>query len=127
MRERDRRHFPAWAERGRAGDLAWIGENLHVFWPAAQMGYEELGRGAIVVDTTSRPTGKGHPFGYLPQEKVEESGDEDAQRMVGEYDPTWEMVTVLLKTDDRVSAYRVGVITGVREGGKSAGDGAGRT
>ena len=108
MHERDRKRFPAWAERERTGDLAWIRENFHVFWPAAQMGYEELGRGAIVVDTTSRPTGAGHPFGYLPREKVEETGDEDAQRMVREYDPTWEMVTVLLKPHDRVSVYRVG-------------------
>lgn len=109
MRERDRRRFPAWAERERAGDLAWIGENLHVFWPAAQQGYEEFGREAIVVDTTSRPTGEGHPFGYFPQAMVEQTGDEDAQRMVRQYDPTWEMVTVLLKTHDRVSVYRVGV------------------
>ena len=66
MTKSERGRFPAWAERGRAGDLAWIRENLHVFWPAAQQGQEEFGRGAIVVDTTSRPTGEGHPFGYLP-------------------------------------------------------------
>ena len=111
MTERERGRFPAWAETGRAGDLGWIRENLHVFWPAAEMGYEELGRGAIVVDTTSRPTGEGHPFGYLPQEKVEETADEDAQRMVREYDPAWELVTVLLKSHDRVSVYRIGVIS----------------
>jgi hypothetical protein len=52
MTERERRRFPAWAERERTGDLAWIKENLHVFWPVAQQGYEEHGRGAIVVDTT---------------------------------------------------------------------------
>ena len=109
MHEHDRRRFPAWAERERAGDLAWIKENLHVFWPAAQRGYEEFGRGAIVVDTTSRPTGEGHAFGYLPQAIVEQTADEDAQRMVREYDPTWETVTVVLKTCGRVSVYRIGV------------------
>lgn len=108
--ERRRKRLPEWAERERAGDLEWIGENLHVFWPVAQQAYEELGRGAIVVDITSRPTGEGHPFGYFPQEAIEEQGDEDAIRMVVEYDPTWEMVTVLLKTEDRVSTYRVGVL-----------------
>jgi hypothetical protein len=30
--------------------------------------------------------------------------------MVREYDPTWEPVTVLLKPQDRVSVYRVGVV-----------------
>lgn len=110
MHESDRGRFPDWAERERAGDLAWVKENLHVFWPAAQQGYEEFGRGAIVVDITQWPTGEGHPFAYFPQEIVEDSDDEDAKRMVREYDPTWEIVTVLLKTDDRTSIYRVGVI-----------------
>ena len=107
MRERDRGEFPAWAERERLGDLAWIGENLHVFWPAAQQGYEELGRGVIVVDTTSRPTGEGHPFFYLPQEPAERTGDIDLQRMVREYDPQEEFVITLLKTCQRISIYRV--------------------
>lgn len=109
MRERDKRRFHAWAERERAGDLAWTKENLCVFWPAAQQGYEQFGRGAIVIDTTQRPTGEGHPFGYYSQELVEQTDDEDAKRMVREYDPAWELVTVLLKSDDRASIYRVGV------------------
>jgi hypothetical protein len=83
---------------------------MHVFWPAARQGYETLGRGAIVVDTTSRPTGEGHPFGYIPREVVEEQGDEDTQRLVREYDPPTEFVSVLLKTQDRVSSYRLRVI-----------------
>lgn len=87
MPERDARRFPSWAERERASDLAWISENVHVFWPVAQQGYEEHRRGAIIVDTTQRPTGEGHPFGYFPQAMVEQTGDEDMQRMVREYDP----------------------------------------
>ena len=110
MTERHRRRFPAWAERERESGLAWIIENLHVFWPAAHKGHEEHGRGAIVVDATQRPTGEGHPFGYSPQPMVEQTGDEDAQRMVREYDPTLELVTVLVKTGDRVTLYRVGVV-----------------
>jgi hypothetical protein len=102
--------LPEWAEQERTGDLAWIEENMHVFWPAARQGYETLGRGAIVVDTTSRPTGEGHPFGYFPREVVEQQGDEDTQRLVREYDPPTEFVSVLLKTQDRVSSYRLRVI-----------------
>ena len=41
---------------------------------------------------------------------VEQTADEDAQRMVREYDPAGEFVAVLLKTHDRVSAYRLQVI-----------------
>ena len=109
MSEHDRPSLPEWAEQDRDGDLAWIEENVHVFWPAAQEGYETYGRGAVVVDTTSRPTGEGHPFVYFPQEMIEQTGDEDAQRMASEYDPTGEFVAVLLKIEDRVSSYRLQV------------------
>lgn len=110
MSEHEKRRFPDWAERERAGDLAWIHQNLHVFWPAAQLGYETVGRGAIVVDTTSRPTKEGHPFGYFDQAAIEEGGDEDALRMVREYEPSWEFVAALLKSQGRTSTYRIGVI-----------------
>jgi hypothetical protein len=80
-----------------------------IFWPAAQQQYRALGRGAIVVDTTVRPTGAGHPFAYYPQTHINETGDEDARRMVREYDPAAEMVVVLLKPKDRVSVYRMRV------------------
>jgi len=110
MHEQDRRYLPAWAERERWGDLAWIGENLHVFWPAAQRAHEELGRGAIVVDTTSRPTGEGNPFAYLTQDAAERTDDVDLQRMVEEYEPQQELVISLLKAYNRVSTYRVGAL-----------------
>ena len=106
----EQRHIPDWAQRERGADLAWIRENLHVLWPMARQAYDEAGRGAIVVDTTIRPAGLGHPFGYFPREMVEEYGNEDTLRMVLEYDPTREMVTVLLKTANRSSTYRVGVL-----------------
>ena len=110
--------IPAWAERERISDLAWIVENLHLFWPVAQTAYDEYGRGAIVVDTSARPSrepaplcgeGRGHPFGYFVQEQIEEAGGEHERRMVAEYDPEREMVTVLLKRQDRWSTYRIGV------------------
>src|SRR3954464_12295152 len=104
-----RRHIPEWAERERHSDMAWLAENLHMLWPAAQAAFAELGRGAITVDTTVHPPGKGHPFYYLTQEQVNALGDTDALRMVGEYYPTWELVTMLLKLEERVSTYRIGV------------------
>ena len=109
MNNKRRRKIPAWARQERCSDMAWIAENVHVFWPAAQQQYQALGRGAIVVDTTLRPTGAGHPFTYYNQEQINQTEDEDAQRMVREYDPETEMVIVLLKPQDRVSVYRMGV------------------
>jgi hypothetical protein len=89
--------------------MAWISENMDVFWPAAQQQHQTLGRGAIVVDTTLRPTGAGHPYMYYTQAHVNETHDQDAQRMVREYDPAAELVIVLLKPKDRVSVYRMRV------------------
>lgn len=107
MTAEKKRPIPEWARRERGEDLRWIGENLHVFWPAAQAAFAELGRGAIVVDTTSQPTGEGNPFGYYPQEMIEAKDDEDIKRMVREYDPERDLVIVLLKAEERMSSYRV--------------------
>src|SRR6266849_8531891 len=95
-----RPRFPDWAERERVGDLAWIGENLHVLWPAAQRSYEEQGRGAIVVDTLTKvrhQQGEGNPIFYMTAAGIEEMKDADALRMVRGYDASWELVTMLLK------------------------------
>ena len=102
------RKIPEWARRERLQDLSWIQENMHVFWPAAWQQYQEQGRGAIVVDTTVQPEPEwGNPFVYLSQGEVEEAFDEDAQRMVQQYEPEQEIVIVLLKPEERVSTYRV--------------------
>jgi hypothetical protein len=106
----EQRHIPDWAQAERGADLTWISENLHVLWPLARQAYDEIGRGAVVVDTTLSLAGFGHPFGYFPREMVEEYGNKDTLRMVLEYNPSWEMVTVLLKTENRSSSYRVGVL-----------------
>jgi hypothetical protein len=62
-----------------------------VFSAIASVAFENSGRGAIVVDTTSQAMpGAGHPFGYFSQEQIEELGDEDTSRMVTEYEPAQE-------------------------------------
>jgi len=104
-----RRPIPHWAERERLGDLAWIAENLPGFWSTARAAYEAEGRGALVVDMTVRPTGGGFPFGYVAQEQIRQFGGQDEVRMVAVYDPSWEMVIVLIKPRDRISSYRVGI------------------
>lgn len=101
---------PAWAKRERLRDMAWVAENLAAFWPAAREQYGRFGRGAIVVDTTLCPAGRGHPFAYLPQDEVAAHYDSDAGRMVQTYNPELEVVIVLLKPQDRLSAYRIWVL-----------------
>ena len=103
------RRIPEWAKRERANDMQWIQENLHVLWPAAAQQYLVQGRGAIVVDITSRPTGAGNLFAYLAESAIADLQHHNALRMVQAYDPTWELVTMLLKSGGRDSTYRIGV------------------
>ena len=106
----ERGKIPDWARRERLRDFEWIGENLGSFWPLAKEVFKESGRGAIVVDTTSQPTGEGHPFGYFSQEDLEKFEDEDTDRILQNYDPEKEFVIMLLKSDDRTSTYRIQAI-----------------
>ena len=53
MSPESRHQIPEWALKERESDLSWIGENLHVFLPAAQQGFQASGRGALVIDTTT--------------------------------------------------------------------------
>lgn len=106
-----RTEIPDWAARERQADIEWIRENLHVFWPAAKLSFEEFGRGALIVNTNAvmrQDEHKGNPIFYLPAEQIRAYEWLPAIQMVREYDPHWEFVTVLLKRQ-RESAYRVGV------------------
>ena len=104
----ENRNIPDWAHQERESDLGWIRENLDVFWTVSGLAFEDAGRGAIYVDTTIEPIpGAGHPFGYFPQEQAQELYNDDTRRMVSEYDPTHELVLVLLKPYGHTSTYRI--------------------
>ncbi len=118
MPERSISPIPEWAQRERMQDVAWIGENLHLFWPVAQQGFERAGRGGIVTDTTTlvaHEGGKRHPYAYFAAEVFEEFYKEglfskEDLRLIWEYHPDSEFVAVLLK-QGRESAYRIGVLS----------------
>lgn len=106
----ENRTIPDWAQRERQADLDWINNNLDIFWTAASVCREDVGRGAIVIDvTTQPPPGLGNLFTYFSEQEVHGYGNDDTQRMLVQYDPSWEMVLVLLKPDRRTSTYRVGL------------------
>jgi hypothetical protein len=83
---------------------------LQEFWEVARSGFEVKGRGALVIDLVAMSTGTGHQFAYVIQEQIRQSGGKDEIRMVATYDPSWEIVIILLKPQDRVSSYRVGIL-----------------
>lgn len=102
-----RRPIPEWAAKEREGDAKWIKENLFLLWPIAQNAYEQFGRGALAVDTTTRIGEHGHPFGYLTQEVIEQTEEDDTKLLVLEYEPTHELVISLVKPKGRISSYRI--------------------
>ena len=105
------RNHPRWAERERSGDMSWIQEILHVLAPAAREQYQQLGRGAVVIDMTVQPhPSTGYPIWYLPTQQLKSLDESDVKRMVGAYDPEHEMVLVLLKPWGRQSAYQLRLI-----------------
>lgn len=111
MMSAQEKQIPEWAARERGADLKWVGENMHIFWPAAKLSYEEFGRGARIVDTNTivrQDENAGNPIFYLPAQQIEANAWLPAMKMVREYDPFCEFVTVLLKKN-RESAYRIGI------------------
>lgn len=111
MGKQESRRIPDWAAQERTGDLLWIQENLHVFFPAAQEGFKTSGRGAILTDTTTlvvHPAGESNGLVYVTLDRVERRGWPDVLRMVNAYDPASEFVCVLLK-QKRESAYQIRV------------------
>jgi len=97
-------------EDGQAYDLAWIQENLGVFWLVAEEGYRAFGRGAIVIHAISRPDEAGNPFVYVPETEIEKMADPSALQMIRTYDPTWELMAMFLKSGGRVCTYRTAVV-----------------
>lgn len=94
----------------RRQDLEWIGEHLLLLQVIAQTGFLDWGRGAVGIDKVTKiEEYPGHPFNYLPEQIVYEFLDNHTHKMVKEYDPAWEMVTILFKEDAKLSSYRLGV------------------
>lgn len=115
-----RRRVPEWAERERTADLVWIAQHLDVLWPAAQQGYQALGRGAVVVDITTvaiTEEGSGNPMFYLTEAQIAARNFPDALRLVRTYEPSWQLVAGLWKAEGKESFYKLG-IPGVSPGTK---------
>ena len=97
------------SDREQQADLAWVSEHMDAFWSAAQLGYQQSGRGVLIIDTTTQfvQTHGGHEpmlqFGYMLKAKVESLGDETLTRRVRLYDPAVEFVAVLVRPDRQVS------------------------
>ncbi|MBN1218757.1 MAG: hypothetical protein JXM69_07510 [Anaerolineae bacterium] len=99
-------------EQETARELAWLEENLTIFWPTAHFGYEQQGRGAVVIEAVSSPLGEDTPFHYAAQAVIEAAQDEASislARLVSTYDPERQFVAAILRPQMHVSTYQVEV------------------
>ena len=96
----ERRQSPPQSPAERDHDLDWIAENRDVFWLSATTAFEEIGRGALLVDLIHEPLEQGHPFSYHAEGELEIE-DEDLKHYLDDYDPGREFIVVLLKPDSR--------------------------
>lgn len=104
-------------DQNREQEIEWIHANLESFWSFAMEEHRETGRGALVVDTTRVVFHEGeatHPLIYMPQSDLslhEWANKQEILRMTADYDPAWEFIAVILKTNSE-SMYRLGVRPG---------------
>ena len=78
-----------------------------LFWETAVQGARLIGRGAIVVDVIARPMGERNLFSYFTQPDMERFQNEQIAQFVQDYSPDEEFVIVLLKTENKLSSYRI--------------------
>ena len=89
-----------------ASNLKLISENWSILLPAAELAFEEHGRGTILVDTTRIENG-GYPFRYIGLPALPDD-DADCGRMVRTYDPQKKIIVSLFGSDGRVYSYQLG-------------------
>ena len=67
----ERQQEPHQSLAERRHDLDWISQNRDIFWLSATTAFEEVGRGALLVDLIHEPLEQGHPFGYYAEGELE--------------------------------------------------------
>ena len=97
------------AEAQREIELAWIDLNTPLFSAKASGYFGLVGRGAIIVDASTKPLSEGPLFTYFSKEQMEHIVDDDISAMVDEYDPQEEFVVLLLLPRDETRAYRIDI------------------
>jgi hypothetical protein len=101
-------HVPP-AEPEKPAELIWLEENLPIFGAAAQVGYEQAGRGAIFINLNPEMDWEKTQFQYTDQSLIPVGEDEVSQhlvQLVAEYDPEKEFVAVIIKPDKQVQTFQ---------------------
>ena len=98
-----------YSEAQRELELAWIDQNTPLFSAKASGYFGLVGRGAIIVDTASKPLTEGALFTYFSKEQMEHIADDDISNKVDDYVPYQEFVVLLLLPQNQTRAYRIDI------------------
>lgn len=104
------------SELQHAQEMAWLKDNFAAFWITAYGGYQEQGRGALIIDTRTTPLGEETPFYYITQDIIDAQPDDTSQRLASwldEYTPEQQMVVVFVRPgegDTRYSLFQLDLI-----------------
>ena len=90
-------------------DFEWLAENLDIFRSVVVEATARHGRGAVAVDLIRPPVNGGNLCVYWPQKHIDACAGEAVRALVREYEPESEVVVMILKPGDRISAYRLRV------------------
>lgn len=91
----------------KQSDFEWLAENLDIFRSVAVEATARHGRGAVAVDLVRPPVNDGNLCIYWPQEHIDAYAGEAVRALLREYEPESEVVVMILKPGDRISAYRL--------------------
>ena len=87
----------------RQREQEWLEENRPFFYTASVVAAEQIGRGALIVDTTTQLPHGGHPMSYRPEGEIE--ADSALHTLLQQYDPHREFVVTLLKPEGQTSTH----------------------
>lgn len=97
-------------------EIAWLKDNLAAFWTAAYEGYQERGRGALIIDTRTTPLGEETPFYYITQDIIDAQPNDASQLLASwldDYEPGQQIVVVFVRPgqgDTRYSLFQLELI-----------------
>lgn len=99
--------FPDYEMRETLSDLSFIEDHLLAFRTVVYDHFLLYGSGAVIVDTNGNTSAPFRSAWYLPHDQLETLDEPIVKSMVNSYDPSSEIVIVLLKAEDRQRVYRV--------------------
>jgi hypothetical protein len=110
MNEGEPHYEPAESSREPQSNRDWLEAYVPVFWPAAQFGFEEWGRGALIIQLIPEEAEDETRFHYADQTSIEPAAAEVYRHLgglVSTYDPQTTFVAVIMTPGRPAAVYQI--------------------